>query len=520
MKQPWTTRVRAWLSVCVPIIGARSLPLSYITRPILRSVVASALAASVALASPHGHESRASHDSTVAATLDSIASRGVMTELRWSNLADVSTALTTVYAPRGWAPLWSAGGRLTPAARALVSSLARVAERGLDPLDYDSARLGTLSRASTLDVAERIEFDMTLSVATLRVIRGLYFGRVAPDVAVPTFRISRDSVDLTAVMAQLVTSLTPDQVFDVAEPPFAQYRALKRTLGVYRERGLSDSIAAARASQIAITMERWRWLPRDTTAPAVIVNIPAYSLDAFAEGRDAAALQMGVVVGRTDLHKTPLLADSIRFIEFAPYWIVPLSIAKGELLPIAMRDPHILTMNNYEVVSSRGKVLVPSVKTLRMVTAGTAFIRQLPGGSNSLGRVKFMFPNAYDVYLHDSPVQSDFARARRDRSHGCIRVSDPRALAAWLLRDQPDWNSARLSAAMSGYTPTRVTLTHPVPVYLFYATAVAQADGGVQFHDDVYGYDASLAALIRAGGTPRVMTADGQVAAEPVAPAY
>ncbi len=514
MKQPLLSRVRAWVSTFVPDYRP-----SCVVHTASRAAAAAAVIGATVLHAEPPARARVSRDSIVAASLDSIASRGVMTALHWSNLADVSAPLNRLYAARAWAPVWSTGGRVTPAARALVSSLARVAERGLDPQDYDSARLSTLLRAPSLDVNERAEFDMTLSVATLRVLRGLNFGRVAPDVAVPTLHIARDSVDLTDVLEQLRASPSPDQVLDAAEPPFAQYRALKRTLGVYRERGITDSIARARASQISITMERWRWLPRDTTAPAIIVNIPAYSLDAFAENRDSASVHMGVVVGRTDLHKTPLLADSIRYIEFAPYWIVPLSIAKAELLPMARRDPHILTVNNYEVVNSRGKVLVPSAKTLRMVTTGTAFIRQLPGGLNSLGRVKFMFPNAFDVYLHDSPVQADFARTRRDQSHGCIRVGDPTGLATWLLRDQTDWSAERISAAMNGYAPRRVALARPVPLYLFYATVVAQADGGVQFHEDVYGYDASLAALIRVGGAARATTADSPVAAESVAPA-
>ena len=519
MKQPLLSRVRAWLSALVPT-DFSSVTVSHVLDAASRTIAASMLGTTLLYAVPVKPRVRASQDSVVAASLDSIASHGVMTALRWSSLADVSAPLARLYGARGWAPLWSASGRLTPAARAMVASLTRVAERGLDPLDYDIARLGTLANASALEVDERAEFDMTLSVATLRVLRGLTFGRVAPEIAVPTLRIVRDSVDLTTVMAQLVTSLTPDQVLDAAEPPYAQYRALKRSLGAYRLRGLSDSIALVRASQIAITMERWRWLPRDTTTPAVIVNIPAYSLDAFADRRDSAALHMNVVVGRSDLHQTPLLADSIRFIEFAPYWIVPLSIAKAELLPLAMRDPHILTVNNYEVVSSRGKVLVPSVKTLRMVTAGAAFIRQLPGGTNSLGKVKFLFPNAHDVYLHDSPVRQDFARARRDQSHGCIRLGDPKGLATWLLRAQPEWTEQRIAAAMNGYAPTRATLTRPVPVYLFYATVVAQDDGGVQFHDDVYGYDASLTALINAGAAARVTATDAVVTAEPARQTY
>ncbi len=364
----------------------------------------------------------------------------------------------------------------------------------------------------TLDSIVAVSLD---SIASRGAMHSLYFGRVSPAVAAPTLHIVRDSIDLAAVIAPLVASATPDELLDAAEPPFAQYRALKRALRRYRDRGEGDSVAPARAAQIAITMERWRWLPRDTAAPSVVVNIPAYSLDASPAWNDSSAVHMDVVVGRTDAHPTPLLADSIRFIEFAPYWIVPLSIAKAELLPMATRDPHILTVNNYEIVSQRGQVLTPTRKTLRMVITGTAFIRQLPGGTNSLGRVKFLFPNAYDVYLHDSPVRADFARARRDQSHGCIRLGDARALATWLLRDQPQWDASRITAAMDGYLPTRIALTRPVPVYLFYSTVVAQADGGVRFHDDVYGYDAQLAGIIRAGTAALVSTPALTVSAEP-----
>ena len=217
---------------------------------------------------------------------------------------------------------------------------------------------------------------------------------------------------------------------------------------------------------------------------------------------------MGVVVGSANEHQTPIFADTIRFIEFAPYWNVPLSIAQAELLPLAMRDPHILTVNNYEIVTRRGMVMVPSVPALRQVVAGTAFIRQLPGGTNSLGRVKFLFPNVHEVYLHDSPVRSDFQRTRRDRSHGCIRIADPRGLAVRLLHEQPEWTAARIDRAMNARTPTRVALSRGVPIYLFYATAVAEADGGAQFHPDIYGHDALLAAQLTRARLPQAVVGD------------
>jgi len=131
---------------------------------------------------------------------------------------------------------------------------------------------------------------------------------------------------------------------------------------------------------------------------------------------------------------------------------------------------------------------------VRALETGRARIRQLPGGTNSMGRVKFMFPNSDDIYLHDTPLQNDFARERRDRSHGCVRVADPAALARHLLRDQPEWTAERIEAAMHGSTPVTVMLTRPIPIHLTYATAVARTDGRIDFYDDVYGLDVPVRA--------------------------
>jgi murein L,D-transpeptidase YcbB/YkuD len=493
MKQPRVFRARTWMSTGM----YRALRTA--CHGVQTSAVAALIVCAVTATPVHAGAPRTASDSIVAATLERIATRGELASLRWPVLTDVGDELQRVYASRQWAPIWSVNGALTTPARALLASLVRVGERGLDPRDYDVFRLVTLGHVAIVEVDDRAEFDMMLSVAALRVLRGLYFGRVTATEALPTLRVTRDSVDLANAVTQLTLSGTPDSILDAAEPSLAPYRYLKRALASYRSRAERDPLAQARVSQITITMERWRWLPRSASGSAVIVNIPAYELDVWQAGSDTAALRMDVVVGNTGMHRTPVFADTIRSVEFAPYWIVPLSIATAELMPVAMRDPHILTVNNYEIVNRRGQVMVPSVRTLRMVLNKTAFIRQLPGGSNSLGRAKFLFPNVYDVYLHDSPVQSAFANARRDQSHGCIRIADPKGLAMWLLRAQPDWNAMRVEEAMSGRTPTRVTLVEGVPVYLFYATAVAQADGGVRFHDDIYGYDAELGAQLTKG---------------------
>lgn len=506
MKQPRPVRVRASIAATVRCVSS------------LSRIIAHA-ALSLALLSPsiaHAVTPRATQDSLVAASLAKIASHGDLTSLRVANLRDVRADVSRLYAPRGWAPVWSTDGQLTPAARATLVSLTHIAERGLDPSDYDVARLSRLAQSQLANVEDRAEFDMTLSVATLRVLRALYFGRVNPTDVHRTLHVSRDSVDLAETVTRLLESGMPDSSFDAAEPQFAEYQTLKRALAIYRARNSADdSVAQSRIAQIELTMERWRWLPRTFDVPPVIVNIPAYHLNVLSDDGVVSPLSMDVVVGSTDGHRTPIFADTIRFVEFAPYWIVPLTIAKAELIPLAMRDPHILTVNNYEIVNRRGQVMVPTVPALKQVLAGSAYIRQLPGGSNSLGKVKFLFPNAFDVYLHDSPVQSDFQRTRRDQSHGCIRIADPRGLAVWLLREQPEWTAARIDSAMTGRMPTRVAVTRGVPVYLFYATAVAGADGGVQFHSDIYGFDAALAAQLARGTATQTTVVE---AAEAVSP--
>lgn len=257
----------------------------------------------------------------------------------------------------------------------------------------------------------------------------------------------------------------------------------------------------ARVEQIALTLERWRWLPHVFTEPPVIVNVPAFRLHAFSSGsdREADLLSMDVVVGDAFDNKTPVFSDSLRYLIFSPYWDVPPSITRGEILPKARRDAGYLAHGNYEIVDGRGRILSSSASALAAVAAGNARVRQKPGPTNSLGRVKFIFPNAHNVYLHDTPAQAAFGRARRDVSHGCIRLAEPARLARLVLRTRPGWDSTRVAAAMAQTRPEQVNLTRPVPVHIVYATAVAREDGRVFFYDDIYGHDRTLARLLARG---------------------
>lgn len=259
---------------------------------------------------------------------------------------------------------------------------------------------------------------------------------------------------------------------------------------------------AARVAQMALTLERWRWLPHTLSdPPPIIVNVPAFRLHAFTRNsdRESDLISMDVVVGDAFNHRTPVFSGSLQYLVFSPFWDVPPSITRKEILPLAQRDRGYLARGNYEVVSNGGSVLGTSASAVAAVAAGRARIRQTPGPTNSLGGVKFIFPNAYNVYLHDTPAQSVFSRVRRDASHGCIRVADPVRLATFLLRDQVGWDSTRIVGAMHQTRPEQLNLVRRVPVHIVYATTVAREDGMVLFYDDIYGHDKTLAALLAKG---------------------
>ena len=240
-----------------------------------------------------------------------------------------------------------------------------------------------------------------------------------------------------------------------------------------------------RIRQIELNLERWRWLPRDLGARFILVNIPEYRLEVWDRGK--VPLTMKVVVGKADT-PTPIFNDEMTYIVFSPYWNVPPDIAQGETLPEVLKDPGFLQRANMEVVDKTGQPVDPFTIDLADPTAYR--FRQRPGADNSLGLVKFMFPNQYNVYLHDTPADSLFARASRSFSHGCVRLEEPAALAEYVLSDQPEWTGQRISDAMHAQEERSVKLRESIPVYLGYWTARVSADGLIQFRKDVYGIDA------------------------------
>jgi murein L,D-transpeptidase YcbB/YkuD len=258
---------------------------------------------------------------------------------------------------------------------------------------------------------------------------------------------------------------------------------------------------AQRLDQVRHAMERWRWVPSGFPEPPIVVNIPEFQLRAVGDdGR--LALQMPVVVGRAFRTRTPVFAGELRTLVFRPSWIVPLSIVRAELLPQALKDPGYLARQGFEILGVEDQAL--TAETVAGLRRGQLVLRQKPGPTNALGRVKFLFPNGHAVYLHDTPSQGAFARTRRDLSHGCVRVQDPEALANWVLRKQPEWPAERIREALNGDAEDlAVTLSSPIPVYLVYVTAAAPGDGSVHYFEDIYGHDARLQAALDAASGPR-----------------
>ena len=256
-----------------------------------------------------------------------------------------------------------------------------------------------------------------------------------------------------------------------------------------------------RVRQMQLTLERWRWMPNEYQHGPIVANIPEFRLRAYDQHFKIGTM-MKVVVGQAYRHDTPVFIGSMRYVIFRPYWEVPPSIAAHEILPAIERNPAYLTKENLEFVDARQNH-VPSEsitpEMLELIRKGQLFVRQKPGPKNSLGLIKFMFPNEFDVYMHDTPATELFAKSRRDFSHGCIRLEKPADLAAWVLRDNPGWTPERIRAAMNGEKTEQVNLTHAIPVLILYATVIVPEDGVVHFYDDIYGHDAALERALERG---------------------
>jgi murein L,D-transpeptidase YcbB/YkuD len=319
--------------------------------------------------------------------------------------------------------------------------------------------------------------------AHLRLLGDLPAGNAAPDSSPEDSANAKDPTGSTVYSAALAEGVKSFQETHDLTPS-----------GVLTARTVAalNIPLSARVLAIEDTLERMRWLPEAYQEPTIQVNIPEFLVRVYnPDHQQAFAIKAVVGEAKVDDHNTPLLANDMKYLVFRPFWVVTPTIIKEELVPKVAADPGYLDSHNFEVITRKGKP-VPDW-TLDGLSHGRYMVREKPGPKNSLGLVKFIFPNKLNIYLHSTPAVQLFLRSRRDDSHGCIRLQEPAKLADWVLSDQPKWTPEAIDDAMNtGPDNKTVPLKHSLPVVITYETARVDVDGKVHFFPDIYGYDQRL----------------------------
>ncbi len=248
-----------------------------------------------------------------------------------------------------------------------------------------------------------------------------------------------------------------------------------------------------RLAQIKANLERWRWAPDTWGSTYVLVNLPDYRLTMFENGQKTYSEL--IIVGREN-YPTPIFADTITYLVFNPYWYMPASIAKNELMKEVDYDTNYFINNDIKVFKGN-KSINPATVNWQKVDLSQYYFRQGASAFNPMGLVKFMFPNAYDIYIHDTPSKDLFNNSRRSYSHGCVRVNNPLGLASHLLQFDPTWNEKRIADVIHSQKETTVKLKTPIPIYLVYYSAFIDPETNeVNFREDLYSWDKKIAELL------------------------
>jgi murein L,D-transpeptidase YcbB/YkuD len=497
-------------------------------------------------------------DTRVAPLRDFLAAQGSPAFVSDEREAELWKAVQTFYWNRGYQPAWIAEDVLTPGGQAIVRALSGANDEGLPIERYDPRRLvgqapHVIPAALAGEAADEryAKLDVALTYAFLLYADDVASGTVDPRGSTQLWRANLRTMDPAAVLDQAARSGAPLSALDGLRPVHPQYTALSEALvrhrriasqggwpalpakltlkpgkksphvpllrerlqasgdfsgvgmgDVYdqplvdamkafeRRHGLvpdgivdKDALAALnvpvedRVRQIELNLERWRWQGWTPGARSILVNIPTFQLHGYEEGREV--LTMRVVTGTGD-NPTPVFGEQMEHVVFSPHWNVPPNILETEILPAVRRNPGYLARNNMEMFRSE---------------SGQIAVRQRPGPRNSLGLVKFLFPNPFHVYLHDTPADNLFSRSRRAFSHGCVRLEKPEELARFVLRGT-EWTEEEIASAMRSGRERWVNLEQRVPVTIAYFTTWVDADGTVRFGPDVYRHDVAQQDLL------------------------
>jgi len=489
------------------------------------------------------------------------------------NSANLDQNLTDLYHSNGLQPFWIENGKPSKRAAEIISVLEDAGSHGLDPQSYflDLINQHKVSKHPN----DMVRLDILLSMGMMRYVADQREGRIlAREIDPVLFESASDvEIDWTVLRQEAFGAPNMKVFLEQQEPPFLQYRELKKKLSEYRgfaasggwpvipagetlKPGMDDPrikdvrqrlsstgeltagnmdstmfdpaleeavkrfqkrhnlssdgaigkqtlaamnvTAEARVNQINVNMERYRWLNRDMNDRLVAVNIAGFVAYAGVPGKFD--LSMPVVVGKLR-HETPVFSDTIKYVVFNPYWTLTPNIARNETLPKLKKDPLYLKKNDMRIFQGWGddsKELDPATIDWSKVSKkdmNQYRVRQDPGPKNALGTLKLVFPNKYDVYLHDTPSHALFKREKRAFSHGCIRMDRPVEMASWVLGgEEAGWGVERINQIIKGRERQVAVLEKPVPVHIMYRTAVVDTqDNALIFYDDIYGRDKILA---------------------------
>jgi murein L,D-transpeptidase YcbB/YkuD len=394
---------------------------------------------------------------------------------------DIAATVEAYYSQPKAKLIWIDAKGPNAKARQALELLQQAQDWGLTTADY------AVSPPSG-DPASLAQFELSLSSQLLMFLQDNFRGRIDPNKLSNYYDFKRKPVDLKAILAQL--SVSPDLMSSVdhlmpSSPKFAQLAAELHWLRSSAQGG----DASANVNKVIVAMEELRWMPQEFPDRYVFINQPAYM--AYYTENGELTLSMKAVIGQQD-HQTNFFDASIKKVEFNPDWGVPQSIIKNEMLPHLKRDPSYLDKEGYEV-SVKGKSM-PSAKVDWTQPLENIAVVQPPGPDNALGQLKILFPNPHDIYMHDTPARGKFASQDRMFSHGCVRLENPRAMAAAVLKTSME----SVDQAIAGGQKTDVPVPEEIPVYVSYFTAWPTADGIIHYYDDIYGRDAQTMNAIAA----------------------
>jgi murein L,D-transpeptidase YcbB/YkuD len=403
--------------------------------------------------------------------------------------SDIAASIEDYYGQSKAKLIWVDGKGLNAKARQAIALLHQADDWGLSAGDYAiSPSLDNLPQNAADRPKVLAQFEISLSSKVLMFLQDNFRGRVDPNKLSNYYDFKRKPVDLKATLAQLSTSPDLMSAVDRFMPSSPKFAQLAAELHWLRTSGQGGD-ASVNIGKVTVAMEELRWLPQEFPDRYVFINQPAY-MAYYTENGDV-TLSMKAVIGQQD-HQTNFFDASIKTVEFNPEWGVPQSIIKNEMLPRLKRDPSYLDREGYKV-SVNGKPM-PSAQVDWTQPLKNIGVVQPPGPDNALGQLKILFPNPHDIYMHDTPARGKFASQDRMFSHGCVRLENPRAMAAAVLKTSVE----SVDQEISGGEKKDVPVPQEIPVYVSYFTAWPTADGIIHYYDDIYGRDAQTLDAITA----------------------